>query len=125
VHLSTNRVQSFGGLYVSAVDPSGALGVMRGVVKELADTPLSEAELSGYRAAFLVDFFLGEETTDGAAHRLVEAEVLGGDFRLARTLPEKSRATTPRDVQAFVRTYVRDFQVAVVGPAPVDLSLLR
>ncbi len=125
VRLSTNRVQSFGGLYVSAVAADEVLGVMQGVVRELASTPLSESELSSYRASFLVDFFLGEETTDGAAHRLVEAELLGGDFRLARTLPERTKATTPKDVQAFVTTYLRNYQVAAVGPSEVDLSVLR
>ncbi len=125
VRLSTNRFQSFGGLYVSATAPSEVLGVMQEVVRELASVPLSESELSSYRASFLVDFFLGEETTDGAAHRLVEAQLLGGDFRLARTLAERTKATTPKDVQAFVTTYVRNYQVAVVGPGEVDLSVLR
>ena len=125
VRLSTNRVQSFGGLYVSAVDAQQALSVMQQVVRELAEVPLSEAELAASRASFLVDFYLGEETTDGAAHRLVEAQLLGGDFRLAQTLPARTRATTPLDVQAFVRTYVRNYQVAVVGPSHVSLSVLR
>jgi predicted Zn-dependent peptidase len=85
-----------------------------------------EAELAGTRASFLVDFFLAEETTDGSARRLVEAELLGGDWRLLRTLPARAKATTPKDVQAFVEKYVRDYQVAVVGdPKSVDLSMLR
>ncbi len=122
VRLSTNRFQSFGGLYVSAVDAQQALGVMQAVVRQLGEVPLSEAELAGYRAAFLVDFYLGEETTDGAAHRLLQAHLLGADFRLARTLPERTRATTAADVQTFVRQYLRNYQVAVVGPGHVHLA---
>jgi predicted Zn-dependent peptidase len=125
VRLSTNRVQSFGALYVSAVEAQKALDVMQDAVREMAEEALSEGELNSYRASFLVDFFLGEETTDGAALRLVEAQLLGGDFRLARTLPQRTRATTPADVKAFVRRYVRNYQVAVVGPAHVQLSSVR
>ncbi len=126
VRLNTSRPQSFGGLYVSAVDPSVALPVMQGVVQELATAPLREDELQGEKAAFLVEFFLTQETTDGAGQRLVEAELLGGDWRLVRTLPERIRRTTPQDVQAFVQKYVHGYQVAVVGnPDSVDLSLLR
>jgi zinc protease len=126
VRLSTGRPQSFGGLYVSAVDPKVALPVMQSVVQELASAPLPEEELKGDKAAFLVEFFLTQETTDGAAQRLVEAQLLGGDWRLVRTLPERIRRTTPKDVQAFVQKYVRDYQVAVVGdPDTVDLTLLH
>jgi zinc protease len=126
VRLNTGRPQSFGALYLSAVEPQVALPAMRGVVQELSQAPLPEAELKGDRAAFLVEYFLAQETTDGAAQRLVEAQLLGGDWHLVRTLPERIRRTSPEDVQAFVKKYVRDYQVAVVGdPATVDLSLLR
>jgi zinc protease len=126
VRLNTSRPQSFGGLYVSAVDPKVALPAMQGVVEELASEPLAEEELSGERAAFLVEYFLTQETTDGSAQRLLEAELLGGDWRLVRTLPERARRTTAKDVQAFVKRYVRNYQVAVVGnPETVNLSLLH
>jgi len=126
VRLNTGRPQSFGGLYLSAVDPRVALPAMQGVVQELALAPLPEEELKGDKAAFLVEYFLTQETTDGAALRLVEAQLLGGDWRLVRTLPERIRNTTPKEVQAFVQKYVRNYQVAVVGnPATVDLGLLH
>lgn len=126
VRLDTSRPQSFGGLYVSAVDPSVALPAMQGVVQELSAAPLVEEELRGEKAAFLVEFFLTQETTDGAGRRLVEAELLGGDWRLVRTLPERIRRTAPKDVQAFVQKYVHGYQVAVVGnPDSVQLSLLH
>jgi zinc protease len=126
VRLNMSRPQSFGGLYLSAVEPGLALPVMQTVVEELAQTPLPEEELKGDRAALLVEFFLTEETTDGAAQRLLEASVLGGDWHLVRTLPERVRHTTAKDVQAFVQKYVHHYQVAVVGnPDSVQLGLLR
>jgi zinc protease len=126
VRLSTSRPQSFGALYLSAVEPKVALPVMQTVVEELAKAPLPEEELKGDRAALLVEFFLTEETTDGAAQRLLEAQLLGGDWRLLRTLPERVRNTTAKDVQSFVQRYVQNYQVAVVGdPDSVQLSLLH
>ena len=82
-------------------------------------------KLKGDRAALLVEFFLTEETTDGAAQRLVEAQLLGGEWRLVRTLADRVRHTTAKDVQAFVQKYVRNYQVAVVGPDSVELGLLH
>jgi zinc protease len=126
VRLTMSRPQSFGGLYLSAVEPSVALPVMQTVVEELKKTPLPEEELKGDRAALLVEFFLTEETTDGAAQRLVEASVLGGDWHLVRLLPERVRHTTAQDVQAFVQKYVHHYQVSVVGnPDSVQLEQLR
>jgi zinc protease len=124
--LDTSRPQAMGGLYVSAVDPGAALPVMQGVVQELAQKPLPDKELAGYRSTFLSGFLMGAETTDAQARRLVAAQLLGGDWRLVRTLPERIRQTSAQDVQAFVQKYVRNYQVAVVGDAKkVDLSMLR
>ncbi len=125
-NLDVSRPQSFGALYVSAVDPAAALPVMEGVAKDLASRAVPDKELAGYRSTFLTRHLEGQQTTDGAAGRLVEAQLLGGDWHLVRTLPERIRKTTAQDVQAFAQKYVRDYQVAVVGdPQKVDLSMLR
>jgi zinc protease len=124
--LDASRPQAFGGLYVSAVDPAAALPVMQAVVQELATKPLPDKELAGYRSTFLSGFLMGAETTDAQARRLIAAQLLGGDWRLARTLPERIRQTSAQDVQAFTGKYVRNYQVAVVGDGKkVDLSMLR
>jgi zinc protease len=120
------RPQAFGFLYVTAVDPGAALPVMQDVVKDLGQKPVSSKELAGYRSTFLTGFLQNQATTDGAAQRLVAAQLLGGDWRLARTLPERVRQVTAQDVQAYTQKYVRDYQVAVVGdPKKVDLSMLH
>jgi zinc protease len=124
--LDVSRPQSFGALYVSAVDPSAALPVMQDVVRSLATQPLSDKELAGYRSTFLTGFLEGQEATDDVATRLVAAQLLGGDWRLVRTLPERIRQTTPVELQAFAQKYARNYQVAVVGdPKKVDLSMLH
>lgn len=124
--LDSARPQAIGMLYVSAVDPAAALPVMQNVVKDMATQPLADAELTAYRSTFLTGYLMGAETTDGQSRRLIAAQLLGGDWRLARTLPDRIRAATARDVQAYVQKYVKNYQVAVVGdPKKVDLSMLR
>ncbi len=124
--LDVSRPQAFGALYVSAVEPGAALPVMQEVVKGLASRAVPDQELAGFRSTFLTGYLEGQQTTDGAAGRLVEAQLVGGDYRLLRTLPERIRQTTAKDVQAFAQKYIRDYQVAVVGdPKKVDLSMLH
>jgi len=124
--LDVSRPQSFGGLYVTAVDPAATLPVMQDVVKALATTLIPDRELAGYRSTFLTGLLEAQGTTDGAAGQLIAAQLLGGDWHLARTLPERIRQATAQDVQAFAKKYMRDYQVAVVGdPKKVSLSLLH
>jgi len=124
--LDVSRPQSFGALYVTAVDPAAALPVMQDVVKNLATTLVPDKELAGYRSTFLTGLLEQQGTTDGAAAQLVAAQLLGGDWRLVRTLPERIRQATAADVRAFAQKYIRDYQVAVVGdPKKVDLSMLH
>ena len=121
-----SRPQVIGGLYVSAVDPGAALPVMQNVVKDMVAQPLPDKELAGYRSTFLTGYLMGAETTDGQARRLIAAQLLGGDWRLMRTLPDRIRQTTAQDLQAFTAKYLKAYQVAVVGdPKKVDLSMLR
>jgi predicted Zn-dependent peptidase len=65
------------------------------------------------------------ETTDGQADLLADARILGGDWRLGRTLPERIAAVTSADVQAFAKKYMKNLQVEVLGrePAKVDKAL--
>jgi zinc protease len=124
--LDVSRPQAFGVLYVTAVDPAAALPVMQDVVKGLATTLIPDRELAGYRSTFLTGLLEAQGTTDGAAGQLIAAQLLGGDWHLARTLPERIRQATAQDVQAFAKKYMRDYQVAVVGdPKKVSLSLLH
>jgi len=124
--LAVSWPQSFGGLYTSAVDPGAALPVMQSVVKNLGEKGVAEKDLAGYRSTFLTQYFMGAETTDGRALRLVAGQLLGGDWRVSRTLPERIRQVTSKDIQAFVQKYVKDYQVAVVGdPKKVDLAMLH
>jgi predicted Zn-dependent peptidase len=55
---------------------------------------------------------------------LAEADLLGGDWKLARTLPERIRAVTAAGVQAYAKKYVARLQVVVLGdPAKIDKGL--
>jgi predicted Zn-dependent peptidase len=64
------------------------------------------------------------ESTDGQASMLADAELYGADWRLARTLPDRIRAVTPAGVQAFAKKYLQRVQVVVVGdPAKIDRGL--
>jgi zinc protease len=124
--LDVSRPQSFGVFYVTAVDPAAALPVMQDVVKGLSTTLVPDKELAGYRSTLLTGLLEAQGTTDGAAAQLIAAQVLGGDWRLSRTLPERIRQATGQDVQAFAKKYIRDYQVAVVGdPKKVDLAMLH
>ena len=55
---------------------------------------------------------------------LGDAEIYGGDWHLARTLPDRIRAVTPAGVQAFAKKYLARVQMVVLGdPAKVDRGL--
>ncbi len=67
---------------------------------------------------------MGSETTDGQASMLAESALLGGDWKLSRTLPERIRAVTPADVQAYAKRYLGRLQMVVLGdPSKIDKGL--
>jgi zinc protease len=115
-----------GYLYVTAVDPNTTLKVMFDEVRRLKDQPISDKELSGTKATFLTGYLMQNESTDGQAGALADAEILGGDFRLARTLPDRIRAVTPVGVQAFAKKYLGKLQMVVLGDrSKIDRSLFE
>jgi zinc protease len=113
-----------GYLYVTAVDPNTTVKVMFDEVRRLQSDPVSEKDLAATKATFLTTYLMQNESTEGQAAMLADAELLGGDFRLARTLPDRIRAVTPAGVQAYANKYLHRFQTVVVGdPAKIDRAL--
>jgi predicted Zn-dependent peptidase len=55
---------------------------------------------------------------------LAEAELLGGSYTLARTMPDRIRAVTTAGVQAFAKKYLGHLQMVVIGdPGKIDQGL--
>ncbi len=114
----------FGQMVVSAVDPNAAMKVMIDEAKRLRDEPVPDAELAGFKSVYLTGYLQQHETPDGQARSLGEAQLYGGDWRIARAVPDRVRAVTAADVQAFAKKYLTHLQAAVLGdPSRVDAAL--
>src|SRR5262249_38681401 len=114
-----------GGIYVTAVDPNTTVKVMLGEVARLQNEPAPAKELAGAKSVFLTGLLTNSETTDGQASLLATSQVDAGDWRFARRLPERVRAVSASDVQAFARKHIHNLQAAVVGdPEKLDRALM-
>jgi zinc protease len=123
-HLSSNYTIGLGVLYVTAVDPNTTRKVMNDEVHRLQTEPISDKELAGHKSIFLTGYLMENEATDGQAGMLARAQLLGGDWRLAKTLPARIQAVTAADLQAFAKTYAQHMQTIVIGdPAKIDRAL--
>lgn len=115
-----------GYLYVTAVDPNTTVRVMFDEVKHLQEAAISNKALESTKSVFLTSFLMANETTDGQASMLAEAQILGGDWRIARNLPSLVQAVTTSKVQAFAKKYLGRLQTVVVGdPGKVDGALFK
>jgi zinc protease len=122
--LSMGSTVPTGYLYVTAVDPGTTIRVFHDEVRKLQAEPMSDKELSGTKSTYLTQYLMQNETVDGQAAMLGDAEILGGNWQLARTLPERIRGVTPAGVQAYAKKYLARLQVVVLGdPARVDKTL--
>jgi zinc protease len=98
--------------------------VMLEQARLLQQEPVPTPELTGDTSTFLTGFIAANETTDGQAARLTRAHVLGGDWRLVRTLPERMRAVSAEQVEEFARRYIVHLQTVVLGdPEKIDQAL--
>ncbi len=113
-----------GALYVTAVDPNKTIQVMFDEAKKLQNELVPEKDLEATKSVFLTRYLMENESTAGQAGMLANAVLLGGDFRLARSLPERIRRVTPASVQAFAKKYLGRMQVTVLGDASkIDKAL--
>lgn len=119
--LNTRSAVPLGTLYVTAVDPNTTMKVMLDEAQRLGREPVPEQELAGNKAQFLTDYFMATETTDGQAGLLGGAQIYAGDWHVARTLPDRVRAVTAADVQAFAKKYIHRLQTVYLGdPGKLD-----
>jgi predicted Zn-dependent peptidase len=110
-----------GYLYTTAVDPNTTMQVMFSEARRLQTEPIGEKELTGNKSVYLTGYLMQNESTDGQARFLGITEITGGDWHMARTLPDRIRAVKPADVQAFAKKYVGRMQTVVLGdPSKLD-----
>jgi zinc protease len=123
-YINSRVAYPFGVLYVTAVDPNGTFRVMLDEVKRLRDEPMGDLELAGFKSQFLTSYLERYETPEGQASALADGQLYAGDWRLARKIPDRVRAVTAADIQAFAKKYMTHMQAAVVGDkSKIDATL--
>lgn len=122
--LSSSLSIGLGMLYVTAVDADAARKVTLDEVKRLQNEAVSAKEITSAKSTFLTGYLMDNETMSGQAGMLGRAILLGHDWRLARTLPEKIKAVTAAEIQAFAKKYAGRLQTVVIGdPTKIDKGL--
>ncbi|HEY2744529.1 MAG TPA: pitrilysin family protein [Polyangia bacterium] len=115
--LTRHSAVPWGLLYVTAVDPKATMRVMLDEARRLGREPMKDDELAGYKSVFLSGFLMNVESTDGQAGLLGTMQLYSGDWRNARKLPDRIRAVSAADVQAFAKKYIHNLQTAYLGDA--------
>ena len=104
-----------GYLYVTAVDVAKTQGVMQDVVREYQAGRIDPERLEGDKRIFLTNFLMQSESTSGQGDLLAGAQLIGGDWRLARDLPARVKQVRATEVAAFLGQYLRNLQVIMLG----------
>lgn len=122
--LSSNLSIGLGVLYVTAVDADAARKVTLDEVRSLQNEAVPPKEITSAKSTFLTAYLMGNETMSGQAGMLAQARLIGNDWHLARTLPDKIKAVTAAEIQAFAKKYAGRLQTVVLGdPTKVDKGL--
>jgi zinc protease len=100
--------------------------VMLDEARRLREEPIGAVELAGDKSILLTHFYQDNEATDGQAELLGDAEIIGGDWHLVRTLSDRVKAVTAADIQAFARKHLTRLQTEVLGdPKTIDEAMLK
>jgi zinc protease len=120
------RADAVGGLYVTTVDPSQVLRIMRKELTTLQTESVDPVGLKRLEQQFITEYYLKNETNADQANVLARAELYQGDFRAADRFMEGLRRVTPEDVRRVARQYLKNFRFAYVGDAnKLDRALLN
>lgn len=122
--LSINLSIGLGVLYVTAVDADAARKVTLDEVRKLQNEAVPPKELTSAKSTFLTGYLMANESMSGQAGMLAQARLIGNDWHLARALPEKIKAVTAAEIQAFAKKYAGRLQTVVIGdPTKIDKAL--
>jgi len=113
-------------LYVTAVDPRTTMKVMLDQVRRMRDAKISERDLAAAKAMLLTNTYLAAEAPADQGLQLAQAQIMGGDWHFVRTLPDRVKAVTADQVQAWCATYLTHFRTFVIGDgAKLDRAALE
>ncbi|MCP5098625.1 MAG: insulinase family protein [Chloroflexi bacterium] len=76
-------------------------------IKQLATTPLTQAELARALKRAKAEFVMAGESMSGQAQLLGMAEVVTGDYRWMEQVIERLTAVTPQDIERVRATYLQ------------------
>jgi zinc protease len=120
-----DRAQTAGGLYVTTVDPTATLNIMRQEIGNLQNGYITPRGLEQVVQEFITEYFLKNETNADQANALARAQLYQGDWRHASEFVEGLRQVTPDDVRRVARQYMRNIRFAYVGdPSKLDQKLI-
>ena len=113
-------------LYVTAVDPHATMPVMIDQAKRMRDVKVSDHDLASAKAMMLTSTFMAAEAPGDQGAQLAHAQIFGGDWHYARTLPKLVAAVTADQVQAWCGKHLTHFRTFVIGDASkLDRAMLE
>jgi zinc protease len=120
-----DRAQTAGGLYVTTVDPTTTLNIMRQEIGNLQNGYITPRGLEQVVQEFITEYFLKNETNADQANALARAQLYQGDWHHASEFVEGLRQVTPDDVRRVARQYMRNMRFVYVGdPSKLDQKLI-
>lgn len=114
-YFASGEELTFGALYVTAVDPTTTVKVMLDEAKRLRDEAMPDKELQGTKSTLLTSMLMNKEAPSDQARSLAVNQLLGGDWHLDRTLPDRVRAVTAAQVQSWATKNVTRLRTFVIG----------
>jgi len=112
-----NVAAPLGWLYVTAVDPRATMKVMLDEAKKLRDDKMNEHDLVAMKASVVTEAYLDAEAPEGQAKLLASAQLRGGDWHFVRTFPDRVKAVTADQVQAWAQKAITHLHTFVIGDA--------
>ena len=115
-----DRGVSGGGLYVTTVQPTLTVDIMRQQLAAVRTSTVDEDGLGRLIQQFLTQYFLDNETNTEQANFLAKSYLFENDYRAVAKFEQQLRDVTPQDIQRVAQRWIRDVQWTYVG----DLSKL-
>jgi zinc protease len=123
---SWNATAPIAWLYVTAVDAHATMQVMIDQAKRMRDTKISDHDLAASKAMLLTNTFMAAEAPADQGAQLAHAQIFGGDWHYARTMPTLVAAVTAEQVQTWCAKHLTHFRTFVVGDgSKLDRPLLE